>query len=266
MDAILDAIQDVVTAEPGAGEQPGTAQPDDGAVETRLAQEISELWSSHVRLSGDRKVTSKELRLIRARLAQRLHEMKAMLAHPGRGGEWRGWLRERGIPRSTADRLVTRYAETLEGQNGNCFSEAIPEPAPPTAQELANGAWHRVGKALPTDELVIRFIGCIAEISGVKHERRDEGLVIFNPVPKTVDGVTGSGVSAEVTCPAPLPPEGDANPADAPATEQNAQPSDEVSDTATQDPAAEIAVTSTETAQPAAAADAGESDGGVVAL
>ena len=90
MDAIVDAIQDTVTAEPTVETPPVSAQPDDAAVETQLAQEISTLWSEHTRLSADRKVTSKELRLLRARLAQRLYEMKALLARPGRGGEWRG--------------------------------------------------------------------------------------------------------------------------------------------------------------------------------
>ena len=49
--------------------------------------------------------------------------------------------------------------------------------------------------------------------------------MIFNPVPKAADGVTGTGVSAEAACPAPLPPEGDENLADAPAAEPGPQPS-----------------------------------------
>ena len=129
MEAILDAIQDIVAAEPTAEAHPVTAQPDDAIIETQLAQEISTLWSDHVRLSGDRKATSKELRLLRARLAERLHEMKTLLARPGRGGQWRGWLRERGIPRShrrQAREPLRRDAES--GNDGNVPAGAIPEP------------------------------------------------------------------------------------------------------------------------------------------
>jgi hypothetical protein len=108
MDATVDAIQDVVTAEPDAEVQVGTTQFDDTAIETRLTQEISALWGTHLRLSADRKATAKELRQIRASLAERLSAMKSLLSRPGRGGQWRGWLRQQSIPRSTADRLVAR--------------------------------------------------------------------------------------------------------------------------------------------------------------
>jgi hypothetical protein len=233
MDAILDAVQDVVAAEPEVG-----AQPDNGTTEARLAQEISELWSSHVRLSGTRRATSKELRQIRARLSERLHAMKSLLARPGRGGEWRGWLRERRIPRSTADRLVARYAETLGIENGNAPTGAIPDPPEDSAERLARSVWQRFRKILATDDSVFRFIGCMAEISGVGHEQRAEGLVIFNPVPKAADEVLAS----------------------APETGAAPQPSGEAP-AAVEEPAAEVAATPTESGQAAAAADAGS--GGV---
>jgi len=95
MGTMLEAIEDTITQEPGgaapaAEVQPGATHSDDRAMENQLAQEISELWSNHVRLSGDRKATAKELRLIRARLAERLHEMKSLLSRPGCLGQWRG--------------------------------------------------------------------------------------------------------------------------------------------------------------------------------
>jgi hypothetical protein len=204
MEAILDAVQDIVAAEPEAGAQPASAQPDDAMIETQLAQEISTLWSDHVRLSTDRRATSKELRLIRMKLAERLHAMKSLLCRPdrGRASQWQGWLRQQGIPRSTADRLVARYDETLCRHSESMPSEEPSEPGPPTVEELAKGVWQRVGKFLSTGELVLRFIGCIAEISGVGHEQRDGGLVIFNPVPKTADG---SPAAAPAAGPAPQP-------------------------------------------------------------
>jgi hypothetical protein len=192
MGTMLEAIQNAIIPEPEAEAQPGTTLADDGAIETQLTQEISDLWSDHVRLSASRKATAKELRQIRASLAERLHAMKSLLSRPGRGGQWRSWLRERGIPRSTADRLVARHAETLGIENGNVPTGAISNSPDDSAEKLAKSVWQRFRKTLATYEAVIQFIGCIAEISGVGHEQRAEGLVIFKPAPKAADGLAGS--------------------------------------------------------------------------
>ena len=233
MNALVEAIQDVVIAEPETETQPDPTQPDDSRIEDRLAEEISTLWSDHVRLSASRKVTSKELRQIRASLAGRLAAMKSLLSHPGRSGEWRGWLRERGIPRSTADRLVDRHAETLCSHDENVPSGAISEPAKPTAEGLAETVWSSLKKVLTTSQSVVEFIGCIAKISGVPHEWRDGGLMIFNPVTRAADELSGSISAPE---PAPQPSDGgDANP---------------------ELPAAEITTATLTTEQAAAVADA----------
>jgi hypothetical protein len=260
MDAIVDAVQDVVTAEQEAVAQPGTAQPDDGATETRLTQEISELWSSHLRLSGDRKATSKELRLVRARLAERLLAMKQILCRAGRAGQWRSWLRQQHIPRSTADRLAMRHAETLGGDDGNVPTGAIPEPATPTAEKLAKVVWSSsLKKVLVTGESVFQFLASIAQISGIPHEQRQEGLMIFNPVPKAADEVPASAPAAD---PAPQPPEGgNAIPAEASAAEPAPQPSGETPGSIEQ-PAAETTAAPTEVGLEATAAET--SNGNVV--
>jgi len=229
METIIDALQDVVTTEREAEVQSELTQPDDATIETQLAQEIRTLWSEHVRLSASRKATSREMRQIRASLAERLHAMKSLLSRPGRGGQWRSWLRERAVPRSTADRLVSRFAETLGIENGNVPTEAIPSSPEDSAEKLAKSVWQRVGKFLSTCEQVVRFIGCIAEISGVGHEQRAEGLVIFRPIPEAAEGV----------------------PASAPATGPAPQPS------AIEEPAAEATATPTEAEQAPAVADAG---------
>jgi hypothetical protein len=258
MEAILDAIQDTVAAEPTVEAPPVSAQPDDAVIETQLAHEISTLWSDHVRLSADRKVTSKELRLLRARLAQRLCEMKTLLARPGRGGEWRGWLRQHGIPRSSADRLVARYAETLCTDTGEELpTGAIPEPAMPTAEKLAAAVWSSsLRKVLVTGESVFQFLASIAQISGIPHEQRDEGLMIFNPVPvpEAADEATASAPAAG---PAPQPAQGgNAVPAETPAAAPAPQPCCETPASIEQ-PAAETAAAPTDAGQAAAVADAG---------
>jgi hypothetical protein len=226
---MVEIVENNVVQEPQAEAQPGTTQPDDGTLEIQLTQEISELWSVHTRLAANHKTTAKELRQLRAKLAERLYAVKNLLSRPGRGGEWRGWLRERRIPRSTADRLVSRHAETLTGDNGNVPTGAISNSPEDSAEKLAKSVWQRFGKLLTTDESVILFIDRIAELSGVGHERREGGLMIFSPVHKVADGVTGTDAAAEIPCPTPQPAEsGEANPADAPAADPNPQLSDDV--------------------------------------
>jgi len=230
MNIPLDALENVVTAEPGVEEQPGPMQPEADAIETQLTEEISELWSSHVRLVGTRKATVKELRQIRERLAERLHAMKALVCRPelGRASQWQSWLRGHGIPRSTADRLVARYEETLSHQSESMLNGTPSGPEPPSVEELARDIWRRVGKILTTDEQVVRFIGCIAEISGVAYKMRSEGSVIFSPKPQAIVPVMGTGVSAETTCPAPQISEIGGNPEVTPVAEPVAQISGDV--------------------------------------
>jgi hypothetical protein len=202
MGTMLETIENAIIQDPEAEAQPGTTRPDGTEIETQLTEEISTLWSDHVRLSADRKATSKELRQIRASLAERLSGMKSLLSRPGRVGQWRGWLRQQGIPRSTADRLVSRHAETLVGDNGNVPTGAISEPGEANAEKLAKNVWLRFGKLLTTHESILRFIGCIVTASGVAHEQREEGLVIFYPVPKPADELPGS---VSVARPVPQP-------------------------------------------------------------
>lgn len=114
---MLETIQNAITpeSETGIETQSITTQADDSTFENQLTVEIKTLWSDNVRLSSDRKATAKELRQIRASLAERLYAMKSLLSRPGRGGQWRSWLKERGIPRSSADRLCDRHAHQWSG-------------------------------------------------------------------------------------------------------------------------------------------------------
>ena len=217
MDALVEAIQDVVIAEPETEVQPDQTQPDESAVEMQLTEEINTLWSDHVRLSANRRVTARELRQIRSTLAERLYEMKSLLSRPGRGGQWRSWLKERGINRSSADRLVAHHGETLCNHEEDAPGEAISNSPDDSAEKLARDVWSRLRKVLDTHETVVRFLASIAEISGVSHEWRKEGLMLFNPVPKATDELPTTAIASESTCPAPQPPGGDANSADAPA-------------------------------------------------
>ena len=183
--------------------------------EQRLADEIRQLWAVHVDAKTTVKKTKAHLKAIRERLSERLYELKQLLARPGRNGQWSAWLKERKISRATADRLVQRYGANLPGYESP--HEAISNPSEDSAEKLAKSVWLRFGKTLATDEVVIDFIRRIAELSGVGHEQRAEGLVIFKPVPTAAEELPSTAIASESTGPAPQPPGGDANSADAPA-------------------------------------------------
>ena len=128
--------------------------------------------------------------------------MKSLLSRPGRGGEWRGWLGERGIRRSSAARLVARHSEKLGIENGIAPCEAISNSPEDTAEKVAKSVWQRIGNTLATEEAVIQFIDGIAELAGLGHEWREEGLLIFNPAPKPSEELPATAPAID---PAPQP-------------------------------------------------------------
>lgn len=183
MGTMLETIQNVIIPEPEpqAEAQPVTTPPEDSAIENQLTQEISELWSNHTLLSASRKMTAKELRQIRARLAERLYEMKSLLSRPGRSGQWRSWLRERGIPRSSADRLALQNAETLGIENGNVPSGAIPEPTAADVERLFNSLLPRLRNNLTTPWAAYEFLHWIVGGFDLACETKPYGIMVFDP-------------------------------------------------------------------------------------
>src|ERR1039458_5031353 len=162
--------------------------------EQRLADEIRQLWAVHVEAKTTVKNTRADLKAIRELLGERLYELKQLLARPGRNGQWSAWLKERKISRATADRLVQRYGANLPGNESP--HEANSNPSEDSAEKLAKSVWLRFGKTLATDEVVIDFIRRIAELSGVGHEQRAEGLVIFKPVPTAAEELPSTAIAS----------------------------------------------------------------------
>jgi hypothetical protein len=194
MDTMLQTVETAIIIEPELDVVVSTAQADDPTIENQLAEEISDLWSSHLRLSADRKLTGKELRQLRVALAERLAAMKSILCHPGRLGAWRSWLLERHIPRSTADRLASRHLEALGTQTENVLTSATSEPTAPEILKFADGLLPRIWKFLTSYDSVLIFLGAIASETGVKYEWRQEGLMIFQPDKE--DGATEDEATA----------------------------------------------------------------------
>ena len=81
--------------------------------ETFLSFEISQLWDIHTSYQNSIKQENEKFRAIRGDLGKLLFHMKQVLAKPGRNGGWPAFLKERRIPRATADRLVIRYQQSL---------------------------------------------------------------------------------------------------------------------------------------------------------
>ena len=211
---------------------PATAQ-DGHEDEQKLADEIKQLWAVHIDAQATVKKTREELKAIRQRLSERLYEMKQLLVKPGRNGGWSSFLRSQGIAKPTADRLVRAHKESIDPEP-NVLSEQVSEASQTDVQRLFESVWPRLRKVLTTDESVNQFIGCIVTASGVAHERRQEGLMIFNAVPEAANELTDSA---------------------SPQSDPASQPSDD-GDAMTEEPPTE-----TVAATPTAEARAGAGDG-----
>ena len=103
--------------------------------EIALTDQIVQLWQIHRDYQTTIKHQTQDLRVLRTELGKYLAEMKEMLAKPGRSGQWSSWLKERKIPRATADRLVTNFERSLNPE-GNRLIEAITEPTEADIQKL----------------------------------------------------------------------------------------------------------------------------------
>ena len=193
-------MEDIITAERGTElVQAESSQADllgPSEDEQRLADEIAQLWEVHAQAKNTVKKTKEELKAIRELLSERLYELKQLLARPGRCGQWSAWLKEPKISRATADRLVQRYGANLPGYESP--HEAISNPSEDTAENLARVVWSRFRKVLTTEESVIQFIACIAEISGIGHEQRAEGLLIFKIAPKAAEELPATAAAMDL--------------------------------------------------------------------
>ena len=148
------------------------------SIESQLTDEISNLWTEHVRVAGTKKTTTAELRRLRATLAEKLYEVKGLLCLPGRSGLWLGWLKEVGVPRSTADRLVTRHAETL-GITENVPSEAInPQVG---VEKLIKATVPRLRRVLTSPQMAYQYVLGVIKGLDLPCETKDGGILLAQP-------------------------------------------------------------------------------------
>lgn len=164
---------------------PESPQPD-GATqdEVALSVEIVQLWQVHQDCQSAIKQETQQFRSLRSELGRLLHQMKALLAKPGRGGEWSGWLRERRIPRATADRLVSKYERFLN-PDGNCLTAQFAEPTEQEIQNLLDKVAPKLRRVLRTPASAFKFIELLTCLFALGHQATEGGLVIAKPSQKT---------------------------------------------------------------------------------
>lgn len=170
------------------------------------------MWSSHLRMSLESRSASTELRQIRAKLAERLYAIKQLLCRVGREGRWRSWLKERQIPRSSADRWCQRHSETLDIGNKDAPIEAIEEQD--SVEKLVQAFLPRLRSKLVGAQAVFKFTIAVAGAFGLLSTCDEDGVWVYLPQPETGTGSTPNAdapepASAEVPSPEPENPPAD---------------------------------------------------------
>jgi hypothetical protein len=146
-----------------------------------LTNEIVELWQVHESHQTSIKHETEQFRALRNKLGKLLHQMKELLARPGRNGQWSAWLKERAIPRATADRLALKHERSLSPY-ANCLTESISEPTEDEIQRLFAKVLPKLRRVLRTPQSTYRFLDLVTSVfDGVDHKMTEEGLLIVKP-------------------------------------------------------------------------------------
>jgi hypothetical protein len=135
---------------------PSTLDP----TEVNLTTEIEQLWQVHSKAQTSLSRSRAEVKVVRDDLFRRLHELKAVLSRPGRGGAWSSFLEAQKIPRSSGDRLVRGHEKKLASEK-NCTAEQIVESTEVTVRRYLQGLWPRLSRVLTTREAVDLFIDAL---------------------------------------------------------------------------------------------------------
>jgi hypothetical protein len=187
---MLDIIDATNTTDCVLPESPAVTE---SQTEQELGEEIASLWSAHTGAKNTAKATRDGLRDIRVKLGEQLCRMKEVLACPGRDGQWSGFLRERRIPRATADRLVTRHLRSVN-PDANRLSEPVSKPTEEEVQRLFNSILPRLRRFLRTPNSVYSFVSMLTSHYECS-EVTDRGVLILKPAIPTI-ATTLSDVAA----------------------------------------------------------------------
>jgi hypothetical protein len=190
-----------IAAVPGAETYPmyGVYRDELLANETYLSGEIIQLWEMHRCYSGDIKAEQFRQRCVGNTLGQLLLSMKRILVTPGRNGKWSGWLKEHGISRATADRLVIRYAEAHNMLTESAH-EQLHEPSESEIGKLFAALWGRMEKTLTTSRSRYEFLRCFLYRSGLTYRWDDDGIMTFEPGHEPAPAPTDHDADSAIHC------------------------------------------------------------------
>jgi len=156
----------------------GRGAENDFKTEMNLAIEISDLWSAHVRAESTIRRTVAELREVRLNLAAKLHEMKKLLARPGRNGGWARFLDTQNIPLTTADRYVKQHEATLNEANQNLPGEEICTRS--DVEQLFDAMWPTMQRVLRNQPKLYEFVSLLTTACGnSSRELTEKGVFVF---------------------------------------------------------------------------------------
>jgi hypothetical protein len=165
----------------------GNCTPDELRDETFLTDQIETLWRIRECHANAIAKDRRGMRSVNASLGQMLYNLKAILSRPGRNGQWSAWLKENGIARATADRLVVRFARSI-ATKPNCLSEStIPEPTEVEIGRLVAAVWDKIEKKLTTPSSLYNFFCCLSGRSSLICEYRPGGILVFDPAHTTLE-------------------------------------------------------------------------------
>jgi hypothetical protein len=167
--------------------------PDMTDPQTGIGEEITNLWVAHANAKIASRATHEELRSLRAKLGEQLCRVKEMLAKPGRAGQWSAFLRERQIPRASADRLVSCHLRLLN-PDANRPSEANSASTEDEVQKLFTSVWPKLRRTLRSRQSLILFIDLLTAHCENSEQRVHEIAAVM-PDAATIHPVSSDGDS-----------------------------------------------------------------------
>jgi hypothetical protein len=134
-----------------------------------VAGEIVSRWHHREQSRRLKNMHESEMLTFDAELAELLFRMKQKLSQPGRNGGWSLWLRQQGIQRSTADRLVMQYAESY-GLTDELRHRDINEPLEANVCLAASRTSKRLKNMLKTPRSRMSLVKALADMLGLNVE------------------------------------------------------------------------------------------------
>jgi len=175
---VADPVHDVI-ADTSVSDNSATPASPDPDPEAMLSGEIKKLWL----LQKDGKTAARrsraDLKALRLELGAKLHAMKALLARPGRGGNWASYLRTQKLPLATADKYVAEHAASLTPPEVMLLTEEFLEPVD-QVRHMAQKLLPKLCRVLTTAELAFAFIDELFwNLEASDGRETDDGLEVF---------------------------------------------------------------------------------------